>query len=50
MEVIAYAYDCIMKIVSIPITLFGFTFTLWNLFIFVIFAGVVIYWIKNMFE
>jgi hypothetical protein len=50
MNTIKEAFEAVYSIAKTEINLFDFTISLWNIFMFVIFGGLFIWFLKNIFE
>ena len=50
MENVKAMFDATLAVFKIPITIYGFTFSYWNVFLFVIVAGIVLSFIRRLFN
>ena len=50
MEWLYMAFYSFYQIANTPIDLFGYVITLWQVFMFALFGGLIIWFLKNIFE
>lgn len=50
MENVKAMFDATLAVFKIPITIYGFTFSFWNVFLFVIVGGMVLAFIGRLFN
>lgn len=50
MHVIKYAFDAVYEISNVPIDLFGYTISLWNVFLFGVLGSLIFWFFKKLME
>ena len=50
MENVKAMFDATLEVFQIPFTIYGFTFSFWNVFLFVIVGGMVLSFIGRLFN
>ena len=50
MDIIKRIFEVVYEIANIPVQLFDFTITFWQIFIFSVFGALIVWFIRKLFE